>query len=51
MNQEHMTAAFCLPLSFCFHLEELDLTGNLNMGDDGLSVLPKGDVKNEQGHS
>lgn len=51
MNQEHMTAAFCVPLSFCFHLEELDFTGNVNMGDDGLSALPKGDVKNEQGHS
>lgn len=42
-----MTGAFCGPLSFCFHLEELDLTGDINVGDDGLSHLPKGDIKNE----
>ncbi len=47
MNQEYMTGAFCGPLSFCFHLEELDLTGDINVGDDGLSHLPKGDIKNE----
>jgi hypothetical protein len=51
MNQEHMNGSFCQPLSFAFLLEELDLTGNVHVGDEGLSLLPKGDVKNDQGQS
>jgi hypothetical protein len=42
-----MNGSFCQPLAFAFLLEELDLTGNVNVGDEGLSLLPKGDVKNE----
>jgi hypothetical protein len=37
MNQEQMTGAFCSALSKAFHLEELDLTGDCNVGDDGIS--------------
>ena len=44
MDQESMTGAFCAPLSRCFNLEELDLTGDVNVGDDGIQQLPRGDV-------
>ena len=47
MNQEAMTAAFCPVLSHAFHLEEIDLTGNLNIGDEGIAALSKGDIKGE----
>jgi len=46
-----MTGAFCGAISYAFNLEELDLTGNVNVGDDGLSLLPKGDVKIENNQS
>ena len=46
-----MNGSFCGALGFAFNLEELDLTGNVNVGDDGLSLLTKGDVKDEKGHS
>ena len=32
----------------CFNLEELDLTGCSHVGDDGINLLPKGEVKNEE---
>jgi hypothetical protein len=32
----------------CFILEELDLTGCSNVGDDGINLLPKGEMKNEE---
>ena len=43
-----MNAAFCFALSFAFELEELDLTGDIHVGDDGLMLLPKGEVKNTE---
>lgn len=46
-----MNGSFCGPLGFAFNLEELDLTGDVNIGDDGISLLSKGDVKDEKGHS
>jgi hypothetical protein len=51
MNQETMTAAFCPVLSHAFHLEELDLTGDLNIGDEGIAALSKGDIKDEKNQS
>ena len=51
MDQETMTGSFCTVLSHAFHIEELDLTGNLHIGDDGISTLPRGEVKNDQGQS
>jgi hypothetical protein len=51
MDQEHMNGVFCHSLSFCFELEELDLTGDKHVGDEGIGLLSKGDVKLEGGLS
>ncbi len=48
MDQETLNGAFCQAISMCFQLEELDLTGSSNVGDDGINLLPKGEVKNEE---
>lgn len=42
-----MIGQFCVTLSNCFKLEELDLTGNCNVGDDGIAALSKGEIKVE----
>ena len=42
-----MNSAFCGSLSHAFHLEELDLTGDVNIGDEGIAALSKGDIKTE----
>lgn len=44
-----MTGAFCTTLSHAFHLEELDLSGNTSIGDDGIMFLPKGEIKDDHG--
>ena len=44
MNQESMNSGFCNALSHAFHLEELDLTGDLYIGDEGISALSKGAI-------
>ena len=49
MDQESMTGAFCNALSHAFYLEELDLSGDSSIGDDGIVSLPKGETKDEQG--
>ena len=49
MDQEQMTGAFCQALAYAFALEELDLSGDSSIGDDGIAVLPKGEVKDEFG--
>lgn len=49
MDQEGMNGTFCGPLSHCFELEFIDLTGDSNVGDDGINLLPKGEIKNEDG--
>eukprot|EP00349_Pseudokeronopsis_sp_Brazil_P006771 CAMPEP_0202960516 /NCGR_PEP_ID=MMETSP1396-20130829/4656_1 /ASSEMBLY_ACC=CAM_ASM_000872 /TAXON_ID= /ORGANISM="Pseudokeronopsis sp., Strain Brazil" /LENGTH=51 /DNA_ID=CAMNT_0049679777 /DNA_START=1498 /DNA_END=1653 /DNA_ORIENTATION=+ len=46
-----MTGSFCSSLSFAFDLEELDITGTKNVGDEGIGVLYKGDIKLEGGAS
>ena len=48
MDQETLNGQFCQAISMCFNLEELDLTGCSNVGDDGINLLPKGEVKNEE---
>jgi hypothetical protein len=48
MDQETVTGAFCVPLSLAFELQELDLTGCSNIGDDGIAALPKGEIRNEE---
>jgi hypothetical protein len=48
MDQESLNGAFCQSLSMCFSLEELDLTGCAHVGDDGINLLPKGEVRNEE---
>ena len=40
-----MTGSFCVSLAQCFNLEELDLTGDVNITDDGLSLLHKGEIR------
>jgi hypothetical protein len=45
MNQEGLTGAFCGVLAQCFHLEELDLAGDVNIGDDGIQMLPRGEIR------
>jgi len=42
-----MNHIFCQAVAYCFQLEELDLTGDVNVGDEGILVLPKGDIKLE----
>jgi len=44
-----MNGAFCNALAFCFGLEEIDISGDKNVGDEGLSALYKGDIKIEGG--
>ena len=44
-----MNGLFCGVLAYAFHIEELDLTGDSNIGDDGIASLPKGEVKQENG--
>mmetsp|Transcript_14781 Transcript_14781/g.14381 ORF Transcript_14781/g.14381 Transcript_14781/m.14381 type:complete len:87 (+) Transcript_14781:1373-1633(+) len=51
MDQDSMNGSFCVPLSFAFELEELDLTGTKNVGDEGIGALLKGDIKVEGGMS
>lgn len=34
-------------LAQALHLEEIDLTGDNNVGDEGISFLPRGEVKRE----
>lgn len=51
MHQESMNSGFCVALSHAFHLEEIDLTGDVHVGDDGLSALSKGDIKLENNQS
>ena len=51
MNQDQLTGTFCLALAHSFNLEELDLTGDINIGDDGISVLHKGEVKVDNNHT
>ncbi len=48
MDQETVTGAFCVTLSQAFELQELDLTGCSNIGDDGIVALPKGEIRNEE---
>lgn len=48
MDQEHMTGAMCHPISHAFELQELDLTGNSNVSDDGVIQLVKGERRNEE---
>lgn len=36
LDQESMNSSFCYALSHCFELEEIDLTGDINVGDDGI---------------
>jgi hypothetical protein len=43
-----MNGAFCHAVAHSFELEELDITGNSHVGDDGIMLLPKGEVKNEE---
>ena len=47
MNQDAMTGHFCSTLATCFNLTDLDLTGDVNIGDDGFSQLSKGEIKIE----
>jgi Leucine Rich repeat len=47
LTQESMQSHFCTVLSHAFHLEELDLTGDSNIGDEGIAALSKGDIKLE----
>ena len=42
-----MNSGFCQNLSHAFHLEVLDLTGDTNIGDEGIAALSKGDIKLE----
>jgi len=51
MDQETVTGAFCVPLAQAFELQELHLTGCSNIGDDGISALPKGEIRNEETRS
>jgi len=51
MDQEGMNGTFCGALSLAFELEEVDLTGDSSIGDEGLSILPKGELKNEETRS
>ncbi|CDW83748.1 UNKNOWN [Stylonychia lemnae] len=51
MNQDSLQGAFCQSLAFAFHLEELDLTGDINIGDESIAQLAKGDIKLESGQS
>lgn len=44
-----MNSVICHSLSYCFELEELDLTGNSSIGDDGIMQLPKGEIKDSFG--
>ncbi len=48
IDQETLNGAFCQSISMCFSLEELDLTGCSNVGDDAINLLPKGEVRNEE---
>ena len=48
MDQDQMTGAMCLPISHAFELQELDLTGNSNVADDGVTQLAKGERRNEE---
>jgi hypothetical protein len=47
MNQDAMNGNFCHALAQCFGLEELDLTGDVNIMDDGMSHLHRGEIKGE----
>ena len=47
MNQEGMRGLFCAALSHAFELEELDFTGDNNVGDEGINFLTKGEIKVE----
>ena len=49
LDQETMNSQICHPISHCFELEELDLTGNCHIGDDGITQLPKGELKDHNG--
>ena len=51
MDQGTVTGAFCVSLAQAFELQELNLTGCSNIGDDGISVLPKGEKRNEETRS
>ena len=51
MDQETVTGAFCVSLAQAFELQELNLTGCSNIGDDGISALPKGEKRNEETRS
>ncbi len=48
MDQETITGALCVTLAYAFELQELDLTGCSNIGDDGIAALPKGEIRNEE---
>jgi len=37
MNQDSMNGHFCTAVALCFNLQELDLTGDNNITDDGFS--------------
>ena len=42
-----MTGLFCAAISHAFELEELDFTGDTNVGDEGINFLTKGEIKIE----
>ena len=48
MDQEQMNGQFLQAVSLCFNLEQLDLTGDINIDDMGIAHLSKGEQKNEQ---
>lgn len=48
MDQEGMNGTFCAALSLAFEIEEIDLTGDSLIGDEGILILPKGELKNEE---
>ena len=49
MDQEGLNGGFCPTLALAFELEELDLSGDSSIGDDGIVALPRGEMKNEEG--
>lgn len=44
-----MNSGICNAIMNCFNLEELDLTGDVNIQDDGILHLTKGEIRDESG--
>lgn len=49
MDQEPMNNVFCHALSYCFELQEMDITGCSMVDDNGIIQLMKGDIKDQYG--